>query len=339
MAKINVILLRQVAKMKAPIQRRHASTVVMGQFENGQLYGNTNDWRVRGDDFANVDQIYTDLNRKALKDFQKLHGYFSPKNNDVVLDFGCGSGETTAGMAKGQLVHEKPQMVLGLDISQRKVSSCQESFSEVPNLSFERFNANNETHRREFLEKWKNKVSLVTIFSSAHHLDDAPTCVKFFSEILRDGGKLVALVPFQSSQANTFARAFETVLGSEKWSERLQRMRLPCRMTCDVWLPPSEQEQDQEQHSKEFQRLLEHHGFTTEQLKELRAKITMDIAECPQLMWDAWNDLEHEVKAELFDDVRQVHVERLGPMPDEYIDVLDMFRIMASKNFPDSFGK
>ena len=75
------------------------------------------------------------------------------------------------------------------------------------------------------------------------------------------------------------------------------------------------------------------------QLKELRAKITMDIAECPQLMWDAWNDLEHEVKAELFDDVRQVHVERLGPMPDEYIDVLDMFRIMASKNFPDSFGK
>ena len=89
------------------------------QFENGQLYGNTNDWRVRGDDFANVDQIYTDLNRKALKDFQKLHGYFSPKNNDVVLDFGCGSGETTAGMAKGLLVHEKPQMV-----SYKKLSSA-----------------------------------------------------------------------------------------------------------------------------------------------------------------------------------------------------------------------
>ena len=45
-----------------------------------------------------------------------------------------------------------------------------------------------------------------TVVSKAHHLDDAPTCVKFFSEILRDGGKLVALVPFQSSQANTFAR-------------------------------------------------------------------------------------------------------------------------------------
>ena len=65
---------------------------------------------------------------------------------------------------------------------------------------------------------------------------------------------------------NVFCRAFETVLGSEKWSERLQRMRLPRRMTCDVWLPPSEQEQHQEEHSKEFQRLLEHHGFTTEQV-------------------------------------------------------------------------
>ena len=41
----------------------------------------------------------------------------------------------------------------------------------------------------------------------------------------------------------------------------------------------------------------------TEQLKELTAKITMDIKDCPRLMWDAWNDLEDDVKAELFHDV------------------------------------
>ena len=86
---------------------------------------------------------------------------------------------------------------IGLDISQKKVTSCQTNFSDIPNLSFERFNANNESHRRQFLEKWRNKVSLLTIFSSAHHLDDAPTCVKFFSDIMRDGGKIIALVPFQ----------------------------------------------------------------------------------------------------------------------------------------------
>ena len=81
------------------------------QFENGRLYGNTNDYAVRGDDFENVDAIYTDLNKRALKDFHKLHGYFSPKNEAVVLDFGCGSGETTAGMARGELVHERPHTV------------------------------------------------------------------------------------------------------------------------------------------------------------------------------------------------------------------------------------
>ena len=134
----------------------------------------------------------------------------------------------------------------------------------------------------------------------------------------------------QSSEANTFARAFETVLESETWRQRLTEMRLPRRMTCDVWLPKDDQWH--RDHSRTFQILLERHGFTTEQLKELRAKITLDIKDCPQIMWDALNDLGDEVKEELLHDVVAVHQEATGEAPGQYVDVLDMFRIMAIKH-------
>ena len=69
------------------------------------------DQAITTDDYKSFNAANKRINERALKDFHKLHGYFSPNNCDVILDFGCGTGETTAGMARGELVHEKPSQV------------------------------------------------------------------------------------------------------------------------------------------------------------------------------------------------------------------------------------
>ena len=130
-----------------------------------------------------------------------------------------------------------------MDISQRKVSSCQESFSEVPNLSFERFNANNETHRREFLEKWRNKVSLVTIFSSgvttdqqysAKGVSDAPSCVKMpypniFSVSIPAWAPflMIASMVTRSSRKRTTSTMLQPVSNSSQKSSGMEANSLP----------------------------------------------------------------------------------------------------------------
>ena len=59
------------------------------------------------DEHSFVVNVYARINKKSLKDFQKVEGFFSPNKKDVVIDFGCGTGKTTVAMAKGEFVSEK----------------------------------------------------------------------------------------------------------------------------------------------------------------------------------------------------------------------------------------
>lgn len=337
MSKIAFSIIRQSAKVlsaqnqsmvsTSSIPNRHISTVMMGQFENGRLYGV--DTVLNSDEYKSVSHVYQKLNQRALKDFHKLHGFFSPNNNDVIVDFGCGDGETTVGMAKGQLVHERPGQVIGMDVSDAVIGSCRSDAAS--NLSFVQLDSSREQQRQEFLEEWGNRVSLVTAFTSLHQVEDMPATIHFFSQLLKDGGKFVALVPTQPRVPKEgFALAFHEVLHSDKWVDRLGDRR---RRTNDAWMRSSQEYVT----ASDFQGLLSQFGFITEQLKDVHTRLTLSVYQSPELMVDFLGKADQELQDELIEDVKRRYQEVSHNLHDDripyhYTDVLSMFRIMAIKH-------
>ena len=53
--------------------------------------------------YTKSNQAHFVINTKAANDFTKVHAALGP--NDKVLDFGCGTGETTVAIAQGSLGH------------------------------------------------------------------------------------------------------------------------------------------------------------------------------------------------------------------------------------------
>lgn len=347
-----------IASSNATNPCRLISTVMMGQFENGRLYGN--ETVHNSDEYKSISDVYQKLNMRALKDFHKLHGYFSPNNNDVILDFGCGDGETTAGMANGQLVHEQPKQVIGIDISKDKIESCQRDHGDVTNLSFVSFDTNDlEYERNAFLEKWRSKVSLITAFTALHQVEDLPTTIHFFSQLLKDGGKFVALIPTQThfGQHNldaSLSKALSEVLTSPKWAQLLaQQQQQQQGQVQDkaAWMRSSKDHIM----AGDFQNLLANYGFITEQLKDVQTRLTLQSTEeesghtagaAAELLTDIFLSSpsspfsktgdDRQLQLELVDDVTKRYQYLLKQQsPDslpEYTDVLNMFRIMAIKH-------
>jgi len=347
---------------------RFISTVMMGQFENGRLYGNETVHNT--DEYKSMSHVYQKLNMRALKDFHKLHGYFSPINNDVILDFGCGDGQTTAGMAQGELVHEQPRKVIGIDISKDKIESCKRAHGDVTNLAFVSFDSaaatidknNVDNERKAFLEKWRSKVSLITAFTSLHQVEDLPKTIHFFSQLLKDGGKLMALIPTQPlfglHQQESVAKALYEIVRSPKWTKLLGSLQQQRQKGQDkAWMRSSKDHIM----AADFQNLLANYGLVTEQLKDVQTRLTMQpcsessVAEeesghasaAAELLTDIFlsspsspfsqSDDSHrkQLQSELVDDVTKRHQELLrqqSPDPYQYTDVLNMFRIMAIKH-------
>jgi len=334
----------------APIRRqqnRQISSVMVGQFENGRLYGMES--TVLNSEHESVRHVYQQLNARALKDFHKLHGFFSPNNNDVIIDFGCGAGgETTLGMAKGQLLHEQPKQVIGLDISQNAIDTCMSEYEgSASNLSFVQLDTSDEEQKQEFLDKWRNRISLVTAFTSLHQVQDMPATIHFFAQLLKDGGKMVALVPTQPRlEKEGFARAFDEVLHSAKWTERLRGERGGAGAggcANDYWMRTSKEYVM----AADLQNLLAQYGFITEQLKDVHTRLTLSVCDTPELLVNllpAAADQKvataadvQDIQDELMEDVKRryvqlTHTEHDGRIPYHYTDVLSMFRIMAIKH-------
>merc|ERR1711934_267840 len=92
--------------------------------------------------YTKSNQAHYVINTSAANDF--VEKYAGLGAGDSLLDFGCGTGETTIAMAQGVLGKlGNPGKVLGVDISDEMISHCSEHYDGQQNLSFQTLDVSN----------------------------------------------------------------------------------------------------------------------------------------------------------------------------------------------------
>ena len=139
-----------------------------------------------------------------------------------LLDFGCGTGESTVAMARGVLGGlGTPGEVVGVDISLDMISHCRTNLqtSPIPGLSFQQLDV---TRPESFLASNMNRFSCLTSFSCLHWVQDMPAAVSLFNKVLKVGGKFVFVIATSTGKSR-FRFVFEEMRKEEKWAKILNK--------------------------------------------------------------------------------------------------------------------
>jgi len=199
-------------------------------------------------------------------------------SKDKVLDFGCGTGETTLSLAQGTLGGlGTPGSVLGVDISPDMVSYCNQHYNKQDNLQFQTLDV---TKGEDFCQKNSGLFSMVSSFSCLHWVPDQPAAVSLFNRVLCPGGRfLFVIASTQNKQKHLLRRVYETMKDEEDWAEVLAPTRWMHFKTIHVnneWMSTVDQEGHGSIEEEDYVRLMENHGFQVDGVKTipLNYKIT-----------------------------------------------------------------
>ena len=141
-----------------------------------------------------------------------------------MLDFGCGTGETTIAMSQGILGDlGTPGAVVGVDISTDMISHCKARLetSLVPNISFLQLDV---TDPDSFLASNMDSFSCITSFSCLHWVPDMPAAITLFNKALKVGGKILFVIP-TSTGVRRFKFVYEEMKKEERWCQLLNETR------------------------------------------------------------------------------------------------------------------
>ena len=140
-----------------------------------------------------------------------------------LLDFGCGTGETTVAMSAGLLGHlGRPGHTVGVDISQDMISHCR-AHHQSPNITFTQLDV---SQGQSFASANLSSFSMVTSFSCLHWVPDQPAAVGLFNKILKTGGKfLFVIAGTQNVQNNPQRKVFEEMKAEKAWRDLLKNTR------------------------------------------------------------------------------------------------------------------
>ena len=140
-----------------------------------------------------------------------------------MLDFGCGTGETTLALAQGGLAGlGTAGEVVGLDISQEMIKHCQ-SQHNTSTLSFSQVDV---TQAESFISSNLASFSCLTSFSCLHWVQDMPAAVRMFNKVLKVGGRFVLVM---ATGGTRWRKVYDQMKTEEKWREVLGKTRSVCR--------------------------------------------------------------------------------------------------------------
>jgi len=202
------------------------------------------------------------INSNAVNQLTKM--YSAVSNNHKVLDFGCGTGETTHAMAKGELGNlGRPESVMGLDISKDMIDHCASNYS-APNLKWRQMDVESK-ECQSFCSEQNGKMDLVTSFSCLHWVPNQPAAVQMFNRVLSPGGKFCFVIAStQNSQRNVMKKEFEKMKREDKWSSMLNKTSWPHFKTVhrnNTWMSTVDHKGNGPIIERDYIKLMENNGF------------------------------------------------------------------------------
>jgi len=199
-------------------------------------------------------------------------------SKDKVLDFGCGTGETTLSLAQGTLGGlGTPGSVLGVDISPDMVSYCNQHYNKQDNLQFQTLDV---TKGEDFCQKNSGLFSMVSSFSCLHWVPDQPAAVSLFNRVLCPGGRFLFVIASQQNpRDNLLRREYETMKAEGDWAEILAPTRWMYFKTIHVnngWMSTVDSDGHGYIEEKDYVRLMENHGFQVDGVNTIPLKYKLD---------------------------------------------------------------
>lgn len=124
-----------------------------------------------------------------IKIIEKTKMYL--KINDVVLDYGCGTGLISNEIADNvEVIHAIDISSKMIEIAKRKADMC-----KIENIDY--------AHSTIFDERYKRgSFDVILVFYVLHLLEDSPKVMKRISELLKPGGLIISTTPCMGE--NTF---------------------------------------------------------------------------------------------------------------------------------------
>lgn len=199
------------------------------------------------------------MNKNAVNEYVEVCG---PLNqDDKVLDFGSGTGETTSAMAQGVLGNlGKPGSVTGSDLSHDMIKHCRKKYS-IENLEFHQLDVMDGD---EFGDRHAGQFSLVTSFSCLHWVSDHQAATKLTARVLKKGGKFLHLVLGGYHEQSHDYRIFKEMKTEDKWRKMLENVKWKTVLTKHVnkeWSSTIDEDGYGPMYEDDYKRLMESHGF------------------------------------------------------------------------------
>jgi trans-aconitate 2-methyltransferase len=159
---------------------------------------------------------YLNFSSEQQKWGRELIAKLNLKEDDEVLDIGCGNGKITAEIS---LKVEKGH-VTGIDNSEPMIQSAKKNFppSEYQNLSFEVCDAREIYFQEQFNVVFSN--------AALHWVDDHKKVLNGISKSLKPGGRILLQFGGKGNAAQAFLIINE-IIKDEKWGEYFQDLKFP----------------------------------------------------------------------------------------------------------------
>lgn len=172
-------------------------------------------------DYKAAEDVNIKINGKSLENLE------CRDKDAIYLDFGCGSGATTAALARGELTRVKPGRVIGADINPDMIEVCKKRYGEIENLTFMTLDVDDNQQRDRFLAEWDGKISVFTSFFCLHYMVDMPCLVSLVKRCLKPGGQFICLVPFVDPMLpGSYSTIIKKMISHHNWPEALRTFRM-----------------------------------------------------------------------------------------------------------------